>query len=441
MAVSSSRHVASVLVFTLAVSAVGAAHAQEAADDFRALKREPAAAPAPAPAPAPPANVTPPAAQSAAAAQAQSAAASRPDGVQPTPSQPGPQLPERPKNTWDLTPFGYLRAGYDHTMKDDRYAFVGRNNGFVLESARIGMDGRADAWNIAWRASIEGASDVLSAPNTPQGTLSVRLRDAFARWDPVEWLGVQVGQFKAPFQEEELRGTNTLLFASRAVGVEGIPPGRGFETPGLQLDRQLGVMLSPAKPIGGDVAASYYVMLMNGNGSNQLLDDNGRFGIVGRTELGIFEYVRLGAGVFRNDRTVGIPPNLYTEEDFGLTGDVFVTVAGLQVFGAVTRVRTVFATVGASAREQLAFHGQAGYRFDLPGWFIGPAYRYAYFHPWQAGGAQGFDAFKVVHHTFGVRAGLAKLPLQAWLNYTATVEEDGRKLDNDRIELLGQVTF
>ncbi len=398
------------LAATLMLAGAGSAAAQGAPDDFRDVTNAPPPAP-------------------------------RPDALQPTPSQPGPQPPERPRSPWELSTFGYLRAGLDYTAKDPRFDFVGRNNGFVLDSARVGLDSKYAPYNIAARVSLEGASDVLTGPNTPQGSLSVRLRDAFLRWDPVPWLGAQVGQFKAPFQEEELRGTNTLMFVSRAVGVEGVPPGRGFETPGIQLDRQLGVMLSPARPIGGPVAVSYYVMLMNGNGSNQLLDDNGRFGIVGRTELGILEYVRLGAGIFRNDRTVGTLPNLYNEEDFGLTGDVLVKVAGFQAFGAITRVRTVFATVGARAREQLAFHAQAGYRFDLESWFIGPAYRFAYFHPWQAGGADGFDAFRVQYHTLGVRAGLTKLPIQGWLNYTITGEADGRKLDNDRLELLGQVTF
>lgn len=415
------RWLLAALLLLLAMENV--ADAQEAADDFRRTAK-----------PAPPSSATQPTAPS-------TDTAPRPDVVQATPSQPGPQPTDRPKGPWDLAIFGYLRAGYDYTFKDSRYSFIGRNNGFVLDSARVGVDGSYTPLAVSWRISIEGASDVLSSPNTPIGSLSVRLRDAIARWDPVDWLGVQVGQFKAPFQEEELRGTNTLLFASRSVGVEGILPGRGFETPGIQLDRQLGVMLSPARPIGGDVAASYYLMVMNGNGSNQLLDDNGSLGVVGRTEIGYLEYVRLGAAVFRNDRTVGVPPNLYNEEDLGLTGDLVVKVAGLQVFGAVTRVRTTFPTVGTDARVQLAFTGQAGYRIDLPSWFIMPAYRYAYFHPWQQGGDEAFDAFRVQYHTFGIRTGLSKLPLQAWLNYTLTMEETGRKLDNDRIEILGQVTF
>ena len=335
-----------------------------------------------------------------------------PDLIQPSPPKPGPRQPPT-TSPWSLVVYGYLRAGYDRTTPDERFEFVGRNNGFVLDSARVGVEGRNRDHGVTFRVSMEGASDVLSAPNTPMGSLSVRLRDAFVRWDPLSWLGVQAGQYKAPFQEEELRGTPDLMFASRAVGVEGVPPARGFQTPGIQLDRQLGVMLSPAEPIGGDLAIAYYLMVMNGNGPNQLLDDNGHFGLVARSEIGWQKHVRLGAALFRNDRTVGAPPNLYDEEDLGLTGDLSVKVAGLEVFGAVTRARTVFPTVGASARVQLAFQGQAAYRVDLPSFFFAPAYRYAYFHPWQEGGAtEGCDSFRLVYHTIGLRRGVAALPIR-----------------------------
>jgi hypothetical protein len=400
----------SLLAFALVTSLASNAFAQ--ADDFRVVTQ---ADPVP---PPPPTTPTSPA-----------------DTVQPPPPD------TKPKPVWELNPFGYVRIGYDHTMEDARYEFVGRNNGFILDAARVGLDGRANDWGLTWRIAVEGAADVQTSPNTPIGSLSVRLRDAIARWDPIKWIGVQAGQFKAPFQEEELRGTNNLMFVTRAVGIAGVLPGRGIQTPGIQLDRQVGVMLSPGRPIGGDLAVTYYAMVMNGNGQNQLLDDNGKVGFVARSEVNYLTYVKVGAALFNNDRTVGTPPNLYNEEDLGLTGDVAVKVAGLDIFGSVTRVHTVFPTVGTSARVQLAWHAQAAYKIELPYWFIAPAYRYAYFHPWQEGGDENFDAYRLTYHTFGIKAGLSKIPVVAWLNYTLTTEGEGRKLDNDRIELLGQVTF
>lgn len=364
----------------------------------------------------------------------------RADQLQPAPASAEPDAKD---GAWTFGVYGYLRAGYDRTNPDDRYTFVGRNNGFVLDSARVGVQGRNREHGLVFRVSMEGASDVLTSPNTPLGTLSVRLRDAFGRWDPSAWVGIQVGQFKAPFQQEELRGTQDLLFASRAVGVEGVLPGRGLQTPGIQVDRQVGVMISPEKPLGREdgFGAAYYLMVTNGNGSNQLLDDNGKPALVARGELVYAKHVMVGAAVVRNQRTVGEPPNLYEEDDLALTGDVTVRVSALEVFAAATRQRTVFPTVGASARAQLAFHAQAGYRIDLGPAYVMPAYRYAYFHPWQSGGSEGFDTYRVQYHTVGARVGPTRLPLAAWLNYTFTQEEAGRALSNDRLEILGQLTF
>ena len=88
--------------------------------------------------------------------------------------------------------------------------------------------------------------------------------------------------------------------------------------------------------------------------------------------------------------------------------DVNLVRVSLQAMAAVTHVRTVFPTVGVSARVQLAFQAQAGYKFEFDNWHIGPAYRFAYFHPWQSGGADGFDAFRLQYHTVGIRTGLTK---------------------------------
>lgn len=367
----------------------------------------------------------------------------KPDAGQVPASKDAIALPKPTGLNWDFSAFGFLRIGYDHTAKDARYDFVGRNNGFILDSARVGLQGLNADHRLLFRVSFEGAEGALTSANTPQGTLAVRLRDAFGRWDPFDFLGVQVGQFKAPWQGEELRNIPDLMFASRAVGVDGVRTGRGFATPGLQLDRQVGVMLSPGEPLGTkSFGAMYYLMVMNGAGANQFLDDNGRLGIVARGELSWRPFFTVGAGLFRNDRTVGTLPNLYDEADLGLTGDVDVRFLGAEIFAAVTRVRTTYPTVGTAQRVQLAWHAQAAYRIDVQDTlFVSPGYRLASFDPWQSGGGAGFDDYGLRYHTVGVRVGHARLPIQAWLNYTFTQEETGRKLDNDRLELLGQVTF
>lgn len=349
--------------------------------------------------------------------------------------------------TWDISPYGYLRAGYEHVQTDARYDFVGRNNGFLLDAARVGVEGRNEAWHLTFRISAEGAADAQSGINTPQGSLEVRLRDAFARYDFAPWLGAQLGQFKAPFDAEELRGTQDLLFASRAVAQLGVLPGRGFQEEGIAIDRQLGLMLSSAKPIPivGDLGASYYAMLFNGNGQNQALNDNNRLGIVGRIELTYGGYVALGGAALKNERTSGALPNLYAENDVGFDGDLAVRAFGFEAFAQIATIRSSYPTVGAADRVRLGYHAQLGYRIENPILPVAPAYRYAHYHPWQSGGdattGQDYDAFKLDHHTFGVKVWHPSLPLVGWINYTLTMEPPARRLDNDRLEILGQVTF
>jgi hypothetical protein len=110
--------------------------------------------------------------------------------------------------------------------------------------------------------------------------------------------------------------------------------------------------------------------------------------------------------------------------------------------GALTQQSTAYPTVGASKRSQLAYNAQLGYEIHAPGFRLMPAYRYAYFHPWQSGGTNDeFKAFRLTYHTLGLRFTHDKLPVSAWLNYTITQEPSPRTLDNNRVQLLGQVAF
>jgi hypothetical protein len=397
------------------------------------------------------------------------AASPTPEPPKPEPKQdagkplaPAPAEPSKPETEkpFSVGIIGFVRAGYENVQTDDRYAFVGRNSGFVLDGARVGVEGQSARYGVSFRVSVEGAAPVQGGTNTPSASLDVRLRDAFGRYDPFPFLGVQVGQFRAPFQGEELLPLADLMFASRALGIEGVLPARGLEQPGLSLGRQLGIMLSPAKLIGGGGSATrgvdertnkdpsegfgfnYAVMLMNGNGQDQWLNDNKSLGVVGRVE-GVYEqHATLGLAAFRNDRTTGALPNIYSEEDTGITADLRLRWFGIELFGALTQQSTAYPTVGASKRSQLAYNAQLGYEIHAPGFRLMPAYRYAYFHPWQSGGTNDeFKAFRLTYHTLGLRFTHDKLPVSAWLNYTITQEPSPRTLDNNRVQLLGQVAF
>ncbi len=345
-----------------------------------------------------------------------------------------------------VSPYGYLRVGYDLVADDPNFDFVGTNNGFVLHNARLGLAGGNTDWDLSFQISLDGAADQRNSVNTPQGDLDVRLRDAFVRWDVCDCFGVQVGQFKLPFSAEEMRSTADVPFISRAIGLNGVLVGQGLETEGIVVGRELGLMLSPSSPIYfGDFGFAYYAAVANGNGPNQLLNDNGSIAIAGRLEFYYSDLVRVGGGILLNERTIGELPNLFSEDDFGISADLLVSWEGLEVFGQLTMMTTEYATTGAADREQLAWHAQVSYVVDQLLVPFAPAYRIASFHPRAEGGVTDggtdLDSFELMYHTIGLRVWVPDTPLTLNLNYTLTGEKEPRELENDLFQAMVQLVF
>lgn len=350
-------------------------------------------------------------------------------------------------NDWLVAPWGQVRLAYENVQNDNTNsssAPIGRNDGFILDNARLGLDLHYKE-DLAMLISMEAASDIQDDTNTPIGEIDVRLRDAYVRWDPFWFGGIQAGQFKAPYAAEDLRSTADLLFASRAVGWEGVLVGRGYEEPGISLDRQLGVMLSTREPLqAGDFSFFYYFMVGNGNGTNQLLNDNSKLAIIGRAEVMYSTYATLGGAGFSNDRTSGDPANRAKEDDLGGAVDLLVNPGAFEFFGQFAQVDTDSETTGVPTRERRAWHVQTGYRFDTPWQFhVTPAYRFAQYDPWAnaKSSAADQDARRLDYHTLGLRFGHMQLPLSLFVNYTFTEEQEPRELHNNRLQILTQVIF
>ncbi len=364
-----------------------------------------------------------------------------------TESGDGDPEPEVVEEGWDLEPYGFIRAGYEYVMNDARYDFVGENDGFILGSARAGLQGRSDRWGLSFRISAEGAADLRGVVNSPEGELGVRMRDVYMQWDFLSWMGLRLGQFKVPFMAGWLGRDGALPFASRAVGLDGVPVGRGFETPGIVYDRELGLRLgSPAPTYFGDFGLAYYLTAFNGNGANEILNDNGRLALAGRVELYYLDWVRLGGGMLWNSRTEGPLPDRFDEEDLGFSADVTVQAYGVEFVGHFTLVDTTFETVANPTRQRLEFHLQGGYLLPFVPIPLVVNYRFAYYDPWQNGGAGGgvdLSTFELLYHTVGLRIHhpAEALGLTAWLNYTFTIENAARQVDNDRLEVIVQLTF
>ena len=344
-----------------------------------------------------------------------------------------------------VTTFGIFRGAYDFVQTDPNVDFVGQNNGFFLDTARIGFEGTSGA--LTTRLSFEGASAAQLSPNTPEGALRVSMRDAFVRWDVLPQMSFQLGQAKAPWAREELRGVQDRPFANNAVGFEGVSAGRGYDQPSIAIDRQLGLLVTTVKPFEiGNLRFDYAAMIANGNGRNQLLDDNGKPMLVGRIEAGYLSYFIVGAGAYMNDRRIGTLPNLYDESDVGLVVDALSKIQNLELFASYAQVSTKYPTTAAPDRKQIAWHAQASYRVEWAPMPFAVGYRIAHFSPFAQGaatlpGGARLSDYDLDHHTLGLRLFHPTLPMSLYANYTLTLEPAARTLTNDRVTLLAQLTF
>src|SRR5262249_11682407 len=129
-------------------------------------------------------------------------------------------------------------------------------------------------------------------------------------------------------------------------------------------DRSLGIALhSGDMPLGTRrLTARYALMLANGNGQNQLLNDNSRPAVFGRVELALWgadgpppariapmrartdggrlPIVGIGVAAQYNQRTAGNLPNLINESDTGAAFDLIAALYGLDLEAGVLYLRT-----------------------------------------------------------------------------------------------------
>ena len=100
--------------------------------------------------------------------------------------------------------------------------------------------------------------------------------------------------------------------------------------------------------------------------------------------------------------------------------------------------------MGTDQRKRLGTHGELGYNLPLsvP---IRLAYRVAFYEPWLdvQGGVAGLDDRDVHYHTFGVRVDYPDdtVGLSGFVDYTVTIEQGTRSLDNSRLQFLVQLVF
>lgn len=367
---------------------------------------------------------------------------------------------------WRVALSGYIHASYRWISEPQNYTLVGRNNGFQLPQARLVADVQ---WQqrLAARVSVEAASEDRLSQSFPGGQMNTRLRDAYITWSPLRELRVTVGQQVTPWDLESMRSDAELPFVSRSVAVEGVQPTEGFTTRGLGSDRNLGISLhSGFIPLGRGTSFRYSLFAGNGNGQNQLLNDNNIPALFGRVELAYWgqgglpqDQVRpmfaiaddfrkpvlnIGLASQWNPRTVGNLPDLMRETDAGVAVDLALALLGFELQGGFLYVRTSRDTLnGVPDLERMGFWGHLRYTIPRLPVQITPGYRISSYAPRAHLGTQApseldarFDAsYTLLYHTLGVFLRPTRtFPLHGSLGYTFTGEQEPNVLHNDRFE-------
>ena len=356
----------------------------------------------------------------------------------------GPKEGEYP---FDLKWTGYVRTGYE-AIEDDttQTDFIGLNDGFVLANARLTVEGTHK--DFGFRISFDGAISNADAINSANLTARTELRDAYGQYAPCRWFKVSAGRLKPPFDGESLLSTGELPFVSRAVESRGVQDVEGINVNGLSLNRQIGVMVHSDKIFLDErefLGVGYFLAATNGNAGASALNDNDSPAGFGRLELYYRDWITLGVAGYLNPRTTGQGPDLIDEDDLGLAVDLLADTYNVLVGVQYMQVDTTFPDVEAEpGRTARGYHAWLGYR--LPYGVI-PAVRYAFFDPTSDFEAEDslissqLAVDELTYVTFGVTWDVPERPVQFRANYTLTLENDARALNNDWFQLLAQLNF
>ncbi len=332
--------------------------------------------------------------------------------------------------------FGILRLKGGFTEDDPNVQFVGRNDGFTLQNARLGVTG---AWErLFFRFSADGAVDERSGANTTVGTLRFELKDAFLDMRLADALTVRAVRFEIIFDLEEWIPYSERAFVDFALESRGVLPTEGFQVAGMSPGRSIGVAIRSDRVLGaGPVDLGYELAAQNGNGELASANDNDSFAYSAALFARIARSFVFVAGR-QKTRTVGDLPFRQTQEDLQGAAGALLRLGPVELASQILGRHTTFPTTGGPAENSYGAHAQIAVALGVLGdqLFIVPGYRYAIYDP-----SDLISTDLVQEHTLGVTLRLVHVPLRLQLNYTHAVEQPGRELANDRGEAAFEVSL
>ena len=359
-------------------------------------------------------------------------------------------------NRFDWAPFGFLRMQYIASQNDPNVAFVGRDDGFELQNARVGI--RGTLWRKArFVFSIDGALDERERVNVPDGELRVGLRDAFvdialagddAFVAPKSVMLVKAGFFQTWIEPETQMPDTEREFVDRPIESRGIRATEGFQAVGLTPGRSLGAALRLDPPFSNRAfagtaggaqpaeanAVGFELAVQNGAEELASNNDNDKPAI---SLAGLVRFANGGyivAGGRYNPRTVGELPARRDENDLQASAGVRIVAGPVAIGAGVVAVNTKFATTGGS-QNAFGAHGQIVARFG-PEMRFGVGYRFGIFDP-----SSLIISDRVMEHTAGAFAGVPRLRMRVQLQFTHVIEQAERDLSNSRAQLAAEVAL
>ncbi len=331
-------------------------------------------------------------------------------------------------------PFGYAKVGVFYTLPTRDEQIPGGNGGFRMVALRLGTIFQPIE-DLEVVASIEGAAAQVRPEDPTSGSRVVQLRDAYAEYAVCSGLLIRAGQFKAPFWGESLLSDSQLPFISRSVISEGYTaPEFAGQREGLTLDRQVGVQLSSRRLGSKAIGFKYALAVVNGNGANQLLNDNNSVAPVGRLELELFSHLTLGVNGFYNSKAEGVRPNRLISNQIGYGADVAAEALGFSILVGYVARSTTYPSTALTADTSTGILGQMRYLNERTG--LSAGVRLALFEPSVADLSDNVTEVSVM-----LSWQLKAAPLRVVLQYTHREEVAGVSVPNDAVDAMLQATW
>jgi len=346
----------------------------------------------------------------------------------------GPEPPPKEETSFVWEPFGYLRMQYAFVQNDPNVQFVGRDDGFELQNARVGVRGKLMT-RAAFVLSIDGAVDERTQINVPEGKLRVGLRDAYGDFTLSGSIVARAGFFHSLSDPESLVADTQRAFVDKPLESRGVRATEGYQTQGLTPGRSIGaaVRLDPGKNVTGP-APGFELAIQNGADEYSSNNDNDK---PAASLAGLVRFPRdthVVAAVRYNPRTVGDLPFRQDENDLMISGGAMANLGPVAIGAGAVYVRTTFPTTGGPVKNALGGHGQALLRVGSDAMPIWLGYRFCIFDP-----SSLITTDRVMEHTAGAVLGVPTYRMRVQLQGTHVVEQ--RELSNSRIQLAAELSL